>query len=61
MITLDQARELIGHPVEYQPPFGPAGHGVITRVQHGFVYVRYTGYGYAKATDPKLLTLEDQR
>lgn len=51
-MTLDEARELIGHGVVYRPHNGAAEDGVITDVQGQYVFVRYRGDEWAKATSP---------
>ena len=62
-MTLGQAREHIGHGVVYQPrplgghPLGEAEDGVITSVGDLFIFVRYSGDNFPKATDPAALTL----
>jgi hypothetical protein len=56
-MTLDEAREHIGHGVLYQPSGGfAAEQGVITSVNNRWVFVRY-GIDGSRATDPALLSL----
>ena len=61
-MTLDQAREHVGHGVVYQPPRlagipGDAEGGVITSVGELYVFVTYTGDEFPRATSPEALTL----
>ena len=70
-MTLDEAREHIGHGVVYQPPYpgAPIEQGVITSVTEpdlgsrdrsaapGYVFVRYGADYASKATRPQDLTL----
>jgi hypothetical protein len=64
-MTLDQAREHIGHGVVYHPMRPGVGggllrdaeDGVITSVGEQYVFVRYAGDQNSKATDPAALTL----
>lgn len=59
-MTLDEAREHIGHGVIYRP-YAPeldaVEQGEITSVSDSYVFVRYKGDQHAKATAPALLTL----
>lgn len=56
-MTLEEAREHIGHGVVYSTHPGEADGGVITSVNDSFVFVRYGRNGTAKATRPGCLTL----
>ena len=57
-MTLDEARDHIGHGVVYRPTVGPAEDGVITSVSALMVFVRYAGSpGTPKATRPEDLEL----
>ena len=61
-MTLDQARDHIGHGVVYQPPRlagipGDAEGGVITSVGDLYVFVRYGSDTHPRATAPEALTL----
>lgn len=57
MMTLEEARNNIGFGVVYDPGHGGAREdGVIIRVTHLWVMVRYDGNG-VKATHPRDLTL----
>lgn len=55
-MTLDEAREHVGHGVVYRSGTGLAEDGVITGVG-AVVFVRYKGDQNAKATYPGDLTL----
>lgn len=55
-VTLDEARDRIGHKVVYQPGAGlRAEEGVITSVSDRFVHVRYGADYGSKATRPDWL------
>lgn len=41
MLTLAEARELVGHPVRYRPSHGKAEEGVISSVNDRHVFVRF--------------------
>lgn len=56
-MTHDEAREHIGQRVAYRVAGDLAEDGVIDSVGTRFVYVRYDGDRYPKATDPADLTL----
>jgi hypothetical protein len=56
-VTLDEARDHIGHGVVYQPFRGDPEDGVITGVSGTMVFVRYRGDPAGKATHPADLTL----
>lgn len=59
-MTLDEAREHIGHGVIYRPYIGGlarAEEGTITSVNDSYVFVRYAGDVGSKATSPEDLTL----
>ena len=59
-MTLDQAREHVGHGVVYRPyarELDSIEQGEITSVSQQYVFVRYKGDQHAKATDPAALTL----
>jgi hypothetical protein len=61
-VTLDQARDHVGHGVVYRAPhvgYGDPGpeQGEITSVGQQYVFVRYAGDQHSKATVPEALTL----
>lgn len=51
-LTLDGARELIGQRVTYCPHPGRLEQGRISSVGTAYVYVKYDGAEYPKATRP---------
>lgn len=51
-ITLGDARANIGRGVVYRPTHDKVEQGVITEVGQVFVFVRYDGDQYSKATPP---------
>jgi hypothetical protein len=67
-VTLDEARALVGHKVEYRSRYmGPDGdealdveEGVITSVTAHYVFVRYRDDHHSKATNPADLELAPQ-
>ena len=59
-MTIDEARNHIGHAVTYRPRGNPdarAEDGVITAVGHLYVFVRYGAARTSQATNPADLTL----
>lgn len=56
-MTLQEAREHIGHGVVYRPFADSMEKGVITSVGDRWVFVRYDGWGGSKATDAAALSL----
>lgn len=56
-MTLDEAREHIGHGVVYTAPHGAREDDVITGVSASLVFVQYKGDLHAKGTRPEDLTL----
>lgn len=54
-MTLQEARDLIGHKVAYRPTVGKVEEGVITAVNTAYVFVRYGGDMHSKATRPEVL------
>jgi len=59
-VTLDEAREHIGHGVIYRPYIGGlarAEEGTITSVNDSYVFVRYGTRRTSAATSPEDLTL----
>ena len=56
-MTLQEAREHIGHGVVYQTAYGRTEDGVITSVSDRWVFVLYRGDWQGKATDPVALHL----
>jgi hypothetical protein len=56
-VTLDEAREHIGHGVVYASGYNPPENGVITGVSRTSVFVRFEGSLHAQGTDPADLTL----
>jgi hypothetical protein len=56
-MTLDEARQHIGAGVVHDPGHGPKEDGVISSVGERYVFVRYKGDFFGKATDPARLTL----
>jgi hypothetical protein len=56
-VTLEEARDHIGHGVVYTAPHGAREDGVITGVSSQVVFVRYAGGGTAKGTYAADLTL----
>lgn len=56
-MTLDEARQHIGAGVVYDPGYGPKEDGVISSVGEQYVFVRYKGDFFGKATEPARLTL----
>lgn len=59
-MTLDEARDHIGHGVVYRASHGRTEDGVITSVNDYWVFVRYATDRHSKATDPAALTLLSQ-
>jgi len=55
-MTLDEARARIGDGVVYARPYGAREDGVITKVGSLYVFVRYGGDAYSKATAAADLT-----
>ncbi len=51
-MTLDEARNSIGSPVIYRRKGQKPDEGVITRVMHGYVYVRYGPQVGSAITNP---------
>lgn len=60
-MTLDEAREHVGHKVVYRAPHvrrSEAGEeGVVTSVNDHYVFVRYSSKAGSQATYPAQLTL----
>ena len=56
-MTLQEAREHIGHGVVYRTAYGRTEDGVITSVNDRWVFVHYAGDWQSKATDPVALHL----
>lgn len=58
-MTLDDARQHIGHGVVYRPRHYPPDteQGVITSVNDTYVFVRYGTNTHSKATRPEQLEL----
>lgn len=60
MMTLDEARGLIGEKVVYRPPHvpddKPGEEGVITSVSTYWAFVRYTGSAHSVATPVERLS-----
>lgn len=56
-MTIDEAREHVGHGVVYRPYTGKAEDGQITSVGEHFVFVQYLGDSVSKATIPADLEL----
>jgi hypothetical protein len=56
-MTLDEARDHIGHGVVYLPSGGAAEDGVIASVTASTVFVRFSGDLHAKSCRPEDLTL----
>lgn len=56
-MTLDEARDHIGHGVVYTTGYAPPEDGVITDVSASMVFVHYKGDLHAKGTRPEDLTL----
>ncbi|OBY33506.1 hypothetical protein [Mycolicibacter kumamotonensis] len=58
-MTIDEAREQVGHKVVYRAPHlasdSPGEEGVITSVSDSYAYVRYGADVHSKATYPALL------
>jgi hypothetical protein len=55
-MTLDEARDHIGHGVLYLPDGGPVEDGVIASVTSSTVFVRFSGDHHAKSCRPADLT-----
>lgn len=51
-LTLEQARQLIGHPVRYVLRYGATVSGIITHVTDKYVFVQHEGEPYPLATNP---------
>lgn len=60
-MTLDEARASIGAAVFYFSRHTPTERGVITGVNDRYVFVRYRGDRFPKATAPELLELTNER
>lgn len=56
-MTLEEARDHIGHGVVYDPGHPGVEQGVITSVGFRWAFVRYGSDTHSKATDPGALTL----
>lgn len=56
-MTLDEAREHVGHAVAYNPAGGEPEHGTITAASTVYVFVQYPGERGTRATYPGDLTL----
>jgi hypothetical protein len=56
-MTLTEARDHPGDRVVYDNGHGTVEYGEITRCNDWFVFVRYDGDFWCKATDPAQLTL----
>lgn len=59
-MTLDEAREHVGHGVVYRPyarELDSVEQGEITGVSESYVFVRYKGDQHSKATAPARLAL----
>jgi hypothetical protein len=56
-MTIEEAREHIGHGVVYRPAHGDTEEGTITSVNDRFVFVRYGSRRTSAATEPGALAL----
>ena len=56
-MTLEEARDHVGHGVLYLPAGGPVEDGVIAGVTAAAVFVRFSGGQHAKSCRPEDLTL----